>query len=205
MLYEFATLTINVSQMMEAVPGVQAYVSAPEAKGYLAGCWRSEFGPQNRIMVLRAFETREDLDFERQRGLMSSNPFGCGQLLQGLSMDSYAPFRNLPPIPTGKFGPVYEFRSYVLKPGHLAETLDAWSVTVPKRIQLSPLILSMYALDGAPRFTHIWAYPSWDERMSIRAEALRTKVWPPSSGGPHTLTPVMASEVYLPTDISPLQ
>ena len=204
MFYEFAILTTSVSHTLLAVPGVRGYLAADEARGRLVGCWRSEFGPQNRLIVLREFETREDLDTERRRGLMSSNPFGCGEYLQGLSMESHAPFPNLPPVDTGRLGPVYEFRSYILKTAGLPETLDAWSVMLPKRTKLSPLVIAMYALDGAPRFTHIWAYPSWDDRMSIRAEALRQSVWPPSSA-PHTLTPTMVSEVYLPTEISPLQ
>ncbi|MDR3532359.1 MAG: NIPSNAP family protein [Rhodopila sp.] len=204
MLYEFAVLTTGVSQTLLAVPGIKAYVSAGEARGKLVGCWHSEFGPQNRVIVLRAFEGKKDLDAERERGLASTNPFGCAQYLTAVSMESFAPFRDMPPVKTGGLGPVYEFRSYILKPGALPETLDAWAVMVPKRTKLSPLVIAMYALDGPPRFTHIWAYPGWDERMSIRAQALRERVWPPSSA-PHTLTPNMVSEVYLPTDISPLQ
>ncbi|TCR65712.1 NIPSNAP family protein [Bosea sp. BK604] len=204
MFYEVATLTTSVSHTLLAVPGVEAYLTTSDARGKLVGCWRSEFGPQNRLIVLREFATRADLDSERQRGLLSSNPFGCGQYLLGLSMESHAPFPNLPPVPAGQIGPIYEFRSYILKTAGLPETLEAWSEMLPKRTKLSPLVIAMYALDGAPRFTHIWAYPGWNERMDIRAEALRQSVWPPRSA-PHTLTPAMVSEVYLPTEISPLQ
>ena len=204
MFYELATLTTAVGQTMLAVPQVAAYTRAPEARGRMIGCWRSEFGPQNRIVVLREFAVRDDLEGERQRTLHSADPFGCGQYLTALSMESHAPFPGRPPIEVGAFGPIYEFRSYVLKPGALPETLAAWSVMLPRRTRLSRLVIAMYALDGAPRFTHIWAYRGWDERMSIRARALREHVWPPSSA-PHTLTPAMVSEVYLPTENSPLQ
>jgi hypothetical protein len=119
-------------------------------------------------------------------------------------MESYAPFPDLPPVRTGAFGPVYEFRSDVLKAGGLPKTLAAWSVMLPRRIRFSPLVIAMYALDGAPRFTHVWVYRSWEERMAIRARALSEGAWPPSSA-PHTLTPAMVSEVDTPTDISPLK
>ena len=204
MLYELATLTTVVGRTLSVVPAVEAWVSDGAAGGRLAGAWISEFGPQNRILVLREFDGLEDLTAERRRALASANPFGCGESLAGLSMESFAPFPDRPPVRTGAFGPVYEFRSYILKVGGLPETLAAWSEMVPLRTKLSPLVIAMYALDGAPRFTHIWVYPSWEERMAIRARALREHVWPPSSA-PHTLTPVMSSEVYLPVGFSPLQ
>ncbi len=204
MLFELATLTIDVGNLAQAPAHIAGYVGAPEARGRLLGCFLSELGPQNRALVLRGFDSEADLAAERQRGLRSTNPFGCGPILLGLSMETYAPFPFLPPLQTGRFGPVYEFRSYVLKPGALAETLEAWADMVPRRTKLSPLVTAMHALDGAPRFTHIWCYPDLVQRAAIRAEAIRTKVWPPSSA-PHTLTPVMSSEIYLPADISPLQ
>jgi hypothetical protein len=54
---------------------------------------------------------------ERKRALFSANPFGAAEGLTGLEMDSYAPFPFLPPIVPGKYGKVYEFRTYQLKPG----------------------------------------------------------------------------------------
>ncbi len=205
MLFELATLTIEVSFLSEAPAGITAYVEAPEARGRLLGCFLSEFGPQNRALVLRGFDNEADLAAERQRGLRSSNPFGCGDLLLGLSMESYIPFPFLPPLEAGAFGPFYEFRSYVLKPGHLTETLEAWEEMVPRRTTLSHIITVMYALDGPPRFTHIWSYADLAQRAAIRAAAIQKGVWPPRSGSPHTLTTTMTSEIYLPAAVSPLQ
>ena len=38
----------------------------------------------------------------------SANPFGAAEVLNGLEMDSYAPFPYLPPVKPGKFGKVYD-------------------------------------------------------------------------------------------------
>jgi hypothetical protein len=203
-LFELATLTIDVGKLSDTPARIAEYINAPEARGRLLGCFLSELGPQNRALVLRSFESESDLAAERQRGLRSSNPFGCAPTLLGLSMESYAQFPFLPPLQTGARGPVYEFRSYVLKPGGLAETLEAWAEMVPRRTKLSPVVTVMYALDGAPRFTHIWAYADFAQRAAIRAEALRSQVWPPRSA-PHTLTTAMVSEIYTPASLSPLQ
>ncbi len=203
-LLELATLTIEVGRLASAPAGIAAYVGAAEAKGTLLGCFLSELGPQNRALVLRGFDSEAALAAERQRGLLSANPFGCGDILLGLSMESYAQFPFLPPLQTGRFGPIYEFRAYILKTAGLAPTLEAWAEMVPRRTKLSPIVTAMYALDGAPRFTHVWCYTDFAQRAAIRAEAVGTGIWPPRSA-PHTLTPTMSSEIYLPADISPLQ
>jgi hypothetical protein len=201
---ELATLTIEVGRINDAPTAIAASLREGEQAGTLLGCFISELGPQNRALVLRSFVSEAELAAERRRALRSTSPFNCGSMLLGLSMESYAQFPFLPPVEIGDRGPVYEFRSYILKPGCLSETLDAWSEMVPRRTRLSPVVTVMHALDGPARFTHVWCYPDFTQRAAIRAEALRARVWPPRSA-PHTLTTVMASEIYTPTDFSPLR
>ncbi len=59
---------------------------------------------------LREFEDAQALAEERQQILTSSNPFGIGEYLESFTVDSYAPFPFLPPVQTGRYGDVYEFR-----------------------------------------------------------------------------------------------
>jgi hypothetical protein len=210
-LYELVTLTTAVgtlsppnAALTKALSNVAAFTTAPEARGALLGCWLSELGPQNKIVLLRSFDNMADLEDERQRVLLSSNPFGCSDVLTGLAMESHAQFPDLPPIVPGNAGPLYEFRTYALKIGGLSPTVAAWAKAIPARTALSPLITVMYALDGPSRFTHVWAYHSHDERRDIRAEALRIGVWP-AKGAPEWLTTDMKSEIYTPTEISQLR
>jgi hypothetical protein len=203
MYYELATLTLWLGTVAQAVPAIDEYVHAADARGQLLGCWVAEIGELNRVVVLRGFAQEADLRAERQRGLFSANPFGCADHLTEFAMESYAGFPCLPPVQPGKFGPVYEIRTYVPKTGGLQPTLDAWQAALPARAALSPCTVAMYALDGTPRFTHIWPFASLDARAAIRADAVKQGVWPPK-GGPAWLTTDMRSTIVLPTAISPL-
>jgi hypothetical protein len=203
MLYEIATLTVKLGAAAKAVAGIGEYVGAPEAKGTLLGCWASEIGELNQLLVLRSFGDHETCRGERERALRTTNPFNAGEAITRLSFDTYAPFSFLPPVVPGKYGSVYEIRTYRLKHGGIPRTIAAWEAAMPERGKLSPLSIAMYALDGPPRFTHIWPFTSLDTRAAVRAESVAKGVWPPK-GGPDWLTGEMRSIIALPTAISPL-
>lgn len=206
--YELTTLTTPVGyqrgeKLARLLSGVTNALAELGCGGTLLGSWLSEFSPQNRILVLRGFDSHDALHAERERVLRLAKPFG-GDELVAISMESYAQFPDLPPIGPADFGPVYEFRTYNLKIGGLVPTLEAWGKAIPNRVKVSPLVTVMYALDGPPRFTHIWAYKSFEDRLAKRAKALDLGVWP-AKGAPEWLMTEMKSECYLPTAISPLQ
>ncbi len=203
MLYEIATLTLKLGSMGRAVGAVETWVNDTAATGRLLGCWTTDLGPLNQLIVLRGFDDEAALSAERRRGMLASNPFNVAEHLTDLTMESYAPFPFMGPVVRGAYGKVYEFRTYRPKFGGMQPTIDAWAAAVPERVKLSPLVIAMYALDGAPRFTHIWPFESLDARAAIRAEAVAVGAWPPK-GGPDWLTTDMRSAVALPTAISPL-
>ena len=62
-------------------------------------------------------------------------------------LDRYAAFPGLDRPKPSSFGPLYEIRTYRLRPGELLPTLDAWAEAQPKRSEVSPLTLAMYALN----------------------------------------------------------
>lgn len=201
--YEMSTLTAEVGALMPAgekltriMAAVQAFFDEAEAGAFL-GAWTSELSRQNRLVFLRVFDDRASMEEERRRIYMSANPFGCGEALTRIEVESYAQFPDLPPLTAGGHGPIYEFRHYELKVGGLAPTLAAWAKAVPGRSAVSPLLTAMYALDGAPRFTHIWPYESHERRTALRAEAFGSGAWPPK-GAPEWLAAPMWSEIYAP-------
>lgn len=203
MLYEIATLTLKLGTMGGAVAAVDAWVKDGAARGRLLGSWTSEIGPLNQLIVLRGFDDEAGLAAERRRGMLAANPFNLADHLTDLTMESYAPFPFMAPVEPGSYGKVYEIRTYRPKFGGMQPTIDAWADAVPARAKLSPLVIAMYALDGAPRFTHIWPFASLDARAAIRAESVAVGAWPPK-GGPAWLTTDMRSVVALPTATSPL-
>ena len=202
MLYEFATLSFHPLNTGKVIAGAEAYVTGTEARGQLLGCWTTDIGTLGRMFVLRGFADAAELAAERKRALFSANPFGAAEVLTGLEMDSYAPFPYLPPVKPGKFGKVYEFRTYHLKPNGLPPTMAAWEAALPGRTKLSALLINMYALDGAPRITHIWPYASLDARAAIRADAVAKGVWPPKNGPEQFIA--ATSTIAVPTAASPL-
>jgi hypothetical protein len=203
MIYEIATLTLRLGTAARAVEGIGSFVKAAGARGTLLGCWSTEISELNQLVVLRSFDDHADLRAERERVLNTSEPFGAGEAIAGMTFDSYAPFPFLPPVKPGNYGAVYEIRTYKLKHGGVPGTIAAWEAAVPERIKLSPLVIAMYALDGAPRFTHIWPFAGLDARAAVRADSVAKGIWPPK-GGPAWLTGEMHATIALPTAISPL-
>ena len=208
MYYELATMTLPFGTAGNAATQVQAFSSAADAKGELLGCWFTDIGVLNQMVVLRGFASLADLQAERDRTQKSSSPFGCGDIYQSLEQHSYHGFPWMKPVrPSAEFGitgPVYEIRTYGIKPGGVQATIDLWEQYVPPREKLSPCVVAMVALDGPLRFTNIWAYPTLDARAAARADAVAQGIWPPK-GGPAHLTTAMVSTIALPSAVSPLK
>ncbi|MBE7245563.1 MAG: NIPSNAP family protein [Actinomycetospora chiangmaiensis] len=202
MLYELATLSCPLLTMDQVCQRAQSWAAEAEA-GTLLGCWRVDIGTLGRVLVLRGFDTPEAMTAERRRALMSAAPFHGGDLLTALTMESYAPFPFLPPLRTGARGGVYEIRTYRLQPGGLVPTLAAWEAAIgPARTYTDHLVTNLYALDGSPRITHIWAFASLEERARLRGDAYAAGIWPPK-GGPDQILEA-TSTIALPDPGSPL-
>lgn len=203
MLYELITISCPLLSLGRTSEGVRAWTSAPEARGELLGCWRTDIGPLGRIVALRGFATLDELMVERERALLSASPAGASREADAVSLESYRPFPFLPTVRPGRFGKVYEFRTYRLRPGGLSPTLRGWEVALGRaRPYADHLVTNMSAIDGAPRITHIWAFDSLEERARLRADAYAAGVWPPA-GGPDNIAGA-TSTIGLPEAFSPL-
>lgn len=200
-LYELTTLEIKVFSNAKVYEALQR--TLPEAGGTLVGAFATDIGELSRVLLLRSFDDANALAAARQRLLLQSDPLGCAEWLVSLASNAYALFPFLAPPQPAALGRWYEFRTYGLKQGLLAQTIAAWEEAVPARHALSPLVGAFTALDGEqPRFLNIWAYASLDERARVRADAVAQGLWPPK-GGPASLTR-MQSTVCAPLAWSPL-
>jgi hypothetical protein len=201
-LYELATLDTVIFGAGKATPGIEAWVASGE--GRLCGAWGTDIGSLNRIFLLRAFDSLDDLYGERERALRSDNPFGCVEQLVSLNMESYRALEFLAPVEAGTFGPIYEFRTYHTRINGITPTAEKWADAVPGREAYSKLTVAMYGLDGRPRLTQIWPYASLAARTEARGKSVTDGKWPPK-GGPDWLTPEMTSQIALPLPFSPLK
>ena len=88
--YEIATLKTVIFGAGKAAPGIEAWVNAPEAKGRLLGAFGTDIGALNEVLLLRGFDSLDDLAAERQRALTSDNPFNCVEHLVDLRPPEFA-------------------------------------------------------------------------------------------------------------------
>ncbi|MEV0275667.1 NIPSNAP family protein [Streptomyces sp. NPDC050610] len=200
--YELTTLAFRLLDGERAAAGIEPWVNSPDAQGRFLGCWQTENGPLGRILVLRAFTDDAELARERMRARAGDRPFGAGDHLTDLTMQSFAPFPFVPPVRTGEFGPVYEIRDYHLRPGGLPATIAGWRKALPGRHRVDPLTVVMYALDGPDRIIQIWPFKSLDERVALRQDLYATGQWPPP-GAPEQILEA-TSLIAWPTPFSPL-
>ncbi|GAB5094765.1 NIPSNAP family protein [Caballeronia sp. LP006] len=201
-LYDTVTLTVKIGTNAQVFENIKS--SGEQAGARLLGCWYSDIGALGKVMVLRGYASEAALIDERRRLLLEGNPFGCGEFITDVEINSYALFPFLPPIEPAEHNGIYEMRVYGTKLASLQHTIDAWQNALPERTKRSPLIGAMYALDGTvPRFLNIWPYKSVDERSRIRAESVKDGVWPPKGGPAHLTT--MESTIYVPAPFSPLR
>jgi hypothetical protein len=167
-------------------------------------CWFSDIGAVNQVMLIRkSADAAAELE-RRQAVLTAGNPFGLGDIITAMAMDTYVSFDFIAPLRPGQFGPCYEVRTYVLKPGGLAPTIELWRKAVPGRATVSPVLAAMTSVTGAvTRFLHIWPYKSFDERARLRDKAVADGVWPPPGGPGHLLSQQV--DIYLPAPFSPMR
>lgn len=202
MFYELTTLFSHPIFGPKVALGIKAYMARETLRGTFLGCWSTDIGTLGKLLVLRCYDSAEELAEERRELMLSANPFDIGSCLISWEMESYEKMPFLPDVTPGQYGSVYEFRTYLLKPGGLQPTLDAWQEAMPDRARLSPLTINMYAIDGKPRITHIWPFTSLDERARIRTQSYSQGIWPPK-GAPQQFYEG-SSLIALPTDFSPL-
>ncbi|MGH8010042.1 MAG: NIPSNAP family protein, partial [Candidatus Binatia bacterium] len=123
-------------------------------------------------------------------------------LIETMEAEIFLPAPFMQPLPNQRLGNVYEMRTYLYRPGTMAEVLKRWAEAVPQRVQLSPLVACLYSEIGElNKFVHIWAYQDLEERDRIRAESLKLPQWPPNT---REFMVSQANKILLSAAFSPL-
>ena len=66
-IYELTTLSCPILSLSKAWDDARAFIGEDDAAGELLGSWRTEIGQLGRLLLLRGFETAEELAAERRR------------------------------------------------------------------------------------------------------------------------------------------
>ena len=198
--YDVTTLSVRPGTHPQALAVLGK--SLPNDRNLLA-CWYSDIGKVNQILLIRTMTDPAGTLDARLAVLKEKSPFGVGEFITGMAMDTYLSFDFMPPMLPGEFGPCYEVRTYELKPDGLAPTIELWRKAVPGRLTVSPLLAAMTSVTGPIRFMHIWPYKSFEERARLRAKAAAEGVWPPPGGPGHLVSQQV--DIYLPAPFSPMR
>ena len=96
---------------------------------------------------------------------------------------------------------IYEFRTYDLKPGSVAQWESHFEAALPSRLKYSELA-ALWHTDIGPlnQVIHAWPYENLEQRDEVRAKAAREPGWPPKGG---ELLLSMASQIWTPAPFSP--
>jgi hypothetical protein len=93
------------------------------------------------------------------------------------------PFPFTPVFEPGNFGPVFEWRDYIVKPGMMPDIIDRWGKVIDTRTARSPVTMVMYTdLGSLNRMVHIWPYKDLEHRREVREKAAADGIWPPAGG-----------------------
>ena len=107
--YDVTVITLRPGTQAKALATLKDTLA--NSSGLLA-CWYSEIGALNQILIVRASDDPQVAIASRMDTLTSGNPFGVGEWMTGMSMDTYVAFDFLAPIKPGKYGPYDPHRPY---------------------------------------------------------------------------------------------
>jgi hypothetical protein len=203
MLYEMVTVEVRPGAVGEAVKRIAEKPPASEGGATLLGFWVTEIGRVNELVSPWA---RQDEGSPAQPdGLSAGGWLGAiGELATDTRVERFRLFPFMSDIEPGRYGGVYELRSYLLKPGTTRETIDIWAAALPARAALSKPLGAFYAVGGSPqKFIHIWPYDSADHRQTTRDRAIAEGVWPPKGGAARLL--YQENSLLIRTAFSPLR
>jgi len=96
---------------------------------------------------------------------------------------------------------IYEVRTYDLKARSVPEVEKRFGEAYEKRRKYSELAAFWHTEIGPlNQIIHVWPYKNLEERATIRAAAVKDKVWPPHIG---EFIVAMRSDIMMPLSVSP--
>lgn len=208
MIYEFRTYDILPRMVPEVEKRLAEGLAERTKLSPLAAFWHTEIGPLNQVVHVWPYENMEERNRIRAEAAKSPNwPPKTGEFLTRMESQIFMPFPNTACLEPGANGPIYELRSYQVKPGSVPMIIDNWSRALPARIALSPLAFVGFSDVGTLNtHLHIWAYKSLEHRAQVRSEAIEKGIWPPkASPGSEDLLVTQQNKILLPASFSPMQ
>ena len=172
----------------------------------VAGFWSTDIGPLHQVVHIWPYESPNDRLRIRRAAAADPEwpPAGTDECIIDMQSEIFLPLSIGPPLPAGKYGPVYEMRTYTIKNRSLSEMEQRLAPALVERVKLSPLLLAMISENGRlNRFVHIWPYQSMQHRDDVRAKAEAAGIWPPK--GVRQFSIRQENKILRPAPFSPWQ
>jgi hypothetical protein len=172
----------------------------------LAGAFTCEIGPLDQFLTIWPYASHAArAEIRAASAVVGRWPPRAPDILDEMRSEIFLPMPFCPEFPSGRLGPVFEWRSYRLRPDAMGAMAEVWGEAIEARRQISPLVMAMASEGGVlHRFVHLWAYESFAHRTAARAEAVARGLWPPRSLPEGTILSE-DSMILTPTAFSPLQ
>ncbi|MFH1032158.1 MAG: NIPSNAP family protein [Chloroflexota bacterium] len=206
MIYEIRTYGITVGSLAEVEKRFgEAYEQHRKKYSELAAFWHTDIGPLNEIIHIWPYKDLNERARIRAEASKNPNwPPKTGEFIRFMRSEILAPWPFSPQITPGKIGPLFEMRIYTVKPGALPDIMKGWEAKLPERMKLSPLVVvGTVEFGQVNQMIHIWAYNSFEQRAAVRAQFIKSGIWPPPGGVGRLIT--QESKIMMPSAFSPLQ
>ena len=212
MLYDLTTISLKprTLPLVEQMIG-EAYAALKPPE--LIGSFHTEVGTLNEIVQIWRFD-----DLETRRARLEDEDFtarwfaGTSAHVLAVRSEILRLVEMSPVLAPGAMGPYYELRQYHYPLGELDRLLSAWARAMPLRDALGSPVAAIWRAEAGilNSLTHLWPYPSIEEREAIRRKVRETGKWPPykldeADGRPGYDILHQSSKLMLPASFSPLQ
>ena len=185
MIYEVRTYRLKPRGVPEFLDIFDKAYEKRKSLSRISAFFHTEIGPLNEVIHIWPYKDAGDREKKRTQSVTDKKygwPPKVQHLQEHMTSEIFYPSPFTPEFPKGKLGPIFEWREYEVLPGMIGEVYQNWAKAVPKRNELSRLVMAMHTEVGElNKFVHIWAYESLDQRAAVRKEAAAKGLWPPKS------------------------
>ncbi len=205
MIYEFRTYDLTPGSVPEVIKRFGKAYEKRKKLSKLAAFFYTEIGPLNQIIHIWPYQDTNERDEIRTAAADSGDwPPRIKDFILHQHVEIMKPWAFSPDLNSGNYGPFYEMRSYICKPGTINQIQDRWLTKYEKRTALSPMS-GVFSVDigTALKIIHIWPYKDLKQRATIRDEASKKEIWPPIGGSSSFFS--QENKILLPAPFSPMQ
>lgn len=207
MLYEVRTYRLKPRGVPEFIKTFGEAYEKRQSLSKIAAFFHTEIGPLNEVIHIWPYKDGLERDKKRAKSVADKKyswPPKVGHLQENMQSELFTPSPMTPVFAKGDKGPIFEWREYQVIPGKIPELYKNWEKALPKRLEMSELVMAMHTDAGnLNKFVHIWAYESLEHRAEVRAEAAAKGIWPPK-GRSETLQ-TQSNKIVLAAPFSPLK